>query len=130
MEENEVSPGMSNHLDGEISSACPEQDIKSFIVDSKDGGDMEVCLNNLDVHENSIADGNDSKQEAARLCNEMECEPISSVASTSIGAASTLLHDQNSSEEQNDSNDREQQSYNSDAKAPKSIFARLLRRKH
>jgi hypothetical protein len=121
---------MSNHLDGEISSACPEQDIKSFIVDSKDGGDMEVCLNNLDGHENSAANLNDSKQEAARLCNDMECEPISSGASTSIDAASMLLHDQNSSEDQNDSKDREQQSSNSGAKAPKSIFARLLRRKH
>jgi len=124
LEEHEVTEGISDNIDSEMSSASPSVDIKSCIVDSKDGENLEVCLEKDDGLGNSVVMEKESKQKSERPCESMECEEVRRCPSSSTGVASILLHDSNNN---GDSSEHEQSS--DVAKAPKSLFSRLLRRK-
>lgn len=128
MDENYIAEGVSDNIDGEISSLKANSDIKSFVISSKDSGNMEVCLDEMGSYENSTGTEKDLKQEATNPCDDIPCKDVKSSLSASADATS-MLHDGNTSEEQNVRDDREHPSSNSVAKTPKSFFSRLMRRK-
>lgn len=145
LEENETDCEKEDAAARKHPSEPSKVDITSFIVDSKDGEDMEVCLNPVNVDDNVTAKTSDAisskvdnqkeyTHEAEYLDDvSMECDDSGTYHSA--GAFSPSLHNL---ERQTDNDDRKPDSSDEDQsshehvvkRSSKSLISRLLRRKH
>jgi hypothetical protein len=135
--------------DSKPSSTAPDADVTSFIVDSKDGEDLEVCLGHAGHHgdlgalSSIVTSIEDYRQEnngngVNRLeddeddRNGEKCHAESSnVAILSPhGDKPNIIVDNEQSNDQGRASDKDESSDGAAESTPKSLIARLLRRKH